>query len=260
MSHYTFRIMATSLLLSFSGAFVLPTVVSAEATVESANGYDIAKITNPLSCERMTVDSEAFTLLVAAISASDDAADMEADYPGITRYMVIAMLPLLNKSTEETIPELWTDIGGVFDSALTPVERYWMMRLFESGSGQKLVSSMCANAKIDSIVEDIMSEDMVIKIETVSKAADDTKKIAVKQAVENMTDAEMREMKALLQKAGFEKFSTIRPKIIEIKTAWMNKDDPRYDDQLDVVITDAVNEFMAASDEQRTPKKLPAEI
>lgn len=232
----------------------------AETPLESASGYDVAKITNPVSCERMTVDSETFTLLVKGISASDDAADMESDYPGITRYMVIAMLPLLNQSTEETIPELWKDIGGVFDTALTQSERYWMIRLFESGAGQKLLSSMCANAKLDGIINDVMSDDMVIKVETVSKAAEDTKKIAVQQAIGNMTTAEKREMEALAPKAGLQKFAAIRPKIIEIKTAWMNKDDPRYDDQLDTAITDAVDEFIAATDQGRNPKKLPAEI
>ena len=260
MSHYKNRVIAASLLLSTAGAFALPAVVSAEIAVESASGYDVAKITNPASCERMAVDSEAFTLLVKGISVRDDAADLEADYPGITRYMVMAMLPLLNQSTEETIAELWTDIGGVFDTALTPSERYWMMRLFESGAGQKLLSSMCANAKIDGIIDDVMSDDMVIKVETVSKAAEETKKVAVKQAVGNMTTTEKREMEALAPRAGLPKFAAIRPKIIEIKTAWMNKDDPRYDEQLDKVVADAIDEFMAATDEGRTPKKLPAEI
>lgn len=260
MPHYTLGIMAASLLLSSVGAIILPTVVSAETAVESASGYDVAKITNPASCERMTVDSDAFTLLITGISASDDAADLEADYPGITRYMVIAMLPLLNQSTQETMSELWADIGGVFDDALTPIERYWMMRLFESGAGQKLITSMCANAKLDGIIDDVMSDDMVIKVETVSKASEETKKVAVKQAVEDMTTAEKREMEALARKAGLPKFAAIRPKIIEIKTAWMNKDDPRYDDQLDKVVADAIDEFIAASDEGRSPKKLPAEI
>ena len=158
------------------------------------------------------------------------------------------------------MPELWTDIGGVFDDALTPIERYWMMRLFESGAGQKLISSMCANAKLDGIIDDVMSDDMVIKVETVSKAAEETKKVAVKQAVEDMTTAEKREMEALAPKAGLPKFAAIRPKIIELKTAWMNKDDSRYDDQLDKVVTDAIDEFIAATDEGRSPKKLPAEI
>ena len=260
MSHFKSRAIAASLLFSTSGAFGLPTSVSAEIAAESVSGYDLAKITNPASCERMAVDSEAFTLVVKGTSASDDAADLEADYPGITRYMVMAMLPLLNQSTEETIPELWADIGGVFDNALTPSERYWMMRLFESGAGQKLLSSMCANAKIDGIVDDVMSDDMVIKVETVSKAAEETKKVAVKQAVGNMTTAEKREMEALAPKAGLPKFAAIRPKIIEIKTAWMNKDDPRYDDRLDKMVADAIDEVIAASDEGRTPKKLPAEI
>lgn len=260
MSLYISRTIAPSLLFATVAAMGFSPSVSAETPIESASGYDVAKITNPVSCERMAVDSEAFSLLVKGISARDDAAELEADYPGISRYIVIAMLPLLNRSTEETIPELWTDIGAVFDADLMPSERYWMLRLFESGAGQKLLVSMCANAQIGGIIDDVMSDDMVIKVETVDKAMDKTKKIAVKQAIDAMTEAEERELQILAPKAGFRKFTAIRPKLIEIKTAWMNKDDPRYDDQLDTVITEAVDEFIVATDEGRTPKKLPADI
>jgi hypothetical protein len=260
MSKYKSGVIAISSLFLAVGALSMPTSVAAETPAESASGYDVAKITNPVSCERMTVDSEAFVQLVKGIAASSDAADLEADYPGITRYMVVAMLPLLNQSTEETMPELWTKLGGVFDVEFTPSELYWMMRLFESGSGQKLLSSMCANAQIGGIIDDVMSDDMMIKVETVNKAMDETKAIAVKQTIEDMTKAEAREMMALAPKAGFQKFASIRPKLVEIKTAWMNEDDPRYDSQLDKVITDAIDEFTAATDEGRSPKKLPAEI
>lgn len=256
--HKYLRLLAL-MLVATAPALAFPQEVHAAAAVETASGFDLAKITNALSCEQLAVDDPNFSQLVSAMAASEDLADVETAYPGLTRYMVISMLPWLNLGIEESIPQLWTDIGVVFDAELTADERSSLHRLFESSGGQKLLSAMCANAQLDGIIDDVMSDDMMIKTSTVQKSWEDTKSVAVKQAVDAMSEAELAEFERLVPKAGFQKFTAIRPKIVEIKTAWMNEDNPKYDNQLDAAIDSAIEEYIAATDEGRTPKKLPAE-
>jgi hypothetical protein len=224
---------------------------------EKVTGYQIAQVTNTAACEKVTYGTPNFEKLVAGLVATPDIADIETDYKGVTRYMAHAMLPILNESVEASMPQLWTDLGAIFDGNFNDIERGWLLKLFQSSGGQKLINSVCENTEIDGIIAEAVSGDGSISVDTVEQSTNASKAKIVKEALKDMTAAEEREFTALALKAGFHKFSKVRPMLIETKTAWMNADDPEYDVLIDDVIAEAITEFMAAKDEGRQPKALP---
>ena len=82
---------------------------------------------------------------IKTLAASDSFAPLEAKHPGVTRYVMDAVRPLLEAQTVARLPQLHDALATIYASALTRDEIRAARSYYESPGGRHLIAGIRSN-------------------------------------------------------------------------------------------------------------------
>lgn len=87
-------------------------------------------------------DQRALALAAQIMAGNPDFAALDKEYPGISRELMEALLPLINRSSRERLPQLWERQAALYGRNFNAGELQTLILFYQSPTGQKLIRLM----------------------------------------------------------------------------------------------------------------------
>ncbi len=140
------------------GAPVASAAKSVSPEIET-KALSLAKILNsePIIIGDATDDSKAKGMLKTLAQSSPELGEMERNYPGILDEIATAILPIINKSMQQRLPELQRRQAALYAQNLDAAELDYLIKFYTSSTGQKMIQIMLANVKSEAMIAEASS-------------------------------------------------------------------------------------------------------
>lgn len=175
-------------------------------------------------------DAKAVELMNQLVAGNADMVDLEKQYPGIAREMAQAMLPIVNRSARERLPQLWERQAALYAKHFNDDELVTLIAFYSSPTGTKLIRVMMASIKPDNMMaEAAASKDLKISSTSVMKDI----RATAPQLVDAMDAEDQRALAGLMRSGLVPRLKQLGPQTQELALAWYDESAPWEEAEID---------------------------
>lgn len=168
-------------------------------------------------------DAEAIQFIQQLWGSREDLIDLEKENPGITRALAQELMPIVDRSARERLPELHQRQAALYSAHFDANELDTLVAFYRSPTGMKLVNAMMDNVKPKAIVaEASQSEDFKFGAESALKDI----RAAVPDAVKAMDATDQAVLIRFAQSGVAPKLRMLAPKTQQVAIDWMGEEAP----------------------------------
>jgi hypothetical protein len=203
-----------------------------------------------LNSEAMVVgdagtDAKAHELMRQLSQGNKQLAELETGHPGILRALADAMLPIVNRSARERLPQLWQRQARLYGDSFTDAELAKLTAFYTSPTGRKLITTMQSSMKTDAMMaEASRTPGFKVSPEAVAKDVAAT----TPALMGRMDGTDHLQLMALAQTGLLDRLKAVGPKSQAISLAWYDESAPWEEAETDRAI-DAVLKKYGIGDE-----------
>lgn len=168
-------------------------------------------------------DTRAVAVMGQLVEGNADLAALEKRYPGISKQIAVELMPLINRSANERLPQLWERQARLYADTFTAAELRTLNAFYGSSTGAKLIAAMMRNVQPRvSLEEAKRSPDFSISPQ--SALADI--KAAVPAVVQSMDANDQAVLIAFATSGLAPKMKRLAPQTQQVVLTWMNESAP----------------------------------
>ncbi|WP_373489836.1 DUF2059 domain-containing protein [Parasphingorhabdus sp.] len=192
-------------------------------------------------------DRRAVEMMQELFDSDPDMADMERDYPGIVQQFAEAMLPIINESSRERLPDLQARHAALYAETFTDAELAVLIAFYSSATGRKLISHALDSMNFEATMAEMkQSGDFQYSAESTVKDSH----AAAAKAIGAM-NAEDQAVLAELGRSGLlPKLQAMALQTHQITIDWNDEYASGEEVALDEVLEAILDKRMESSDEQ----------
>jgi Uncharacterized protein conserved in bacteria (DUF2059) len=183
--------------------------------------------------------------LAKDLQADPDVASLEAEYPGVTQHMLLAMQSEIEALTAKSIPDLWDRLAKIFASGMTEAELIQALAFYSSPTGKRLIAATHANTDYarlgKAVVEDPESKVSVKDLKAAVRAG-------VGKTVDGMSEDDTATLMAFSKTAAYLRVRELGPKVIETAAEWSNESSAEDEQRMEEIASKAIEEFIDKAD------------
>lgn len=199
----------------------------ATSTVSSAISERALKLAAILNSDAIiigsTSDAEALDLLRQLWGSREGLAEMETKNPGITLALARELLPIIDRSSRERLPELHRRQAALYAANFTAAELDTLIAFYSSPTGAKLIASMQASIKPKAIIaEASQSEDFKFGAQSALKDI----RATIPDIMKTMDASDKAALIRFAQSGVAPKMRALSPKTQQLAIDWMNEEAP----------------------------------
>ncbi|WP_448659532.1 hypothetical protein ACPVPU_03445 [Sphingomonas sp. CJ99] len=181
----------------------------------------------------------------AGLLADADVEALEKDYPGIVAHMLVRMRPVIERQVETSLPDLWQRTALLFDAKMTPEEIEQAYTYYTSPAGQRLISKVHERFDVKPMIAQVLSDpDSNVTTDSIRQGLANT----IPSIVAEFSSEDQIALLAFTRTSAFEKIKALNPLLAQTKTEWSNESTPEEDAEIERVVTEAVEQFIADSE------------
>lgn len=189
--------------------------------------------------------------LAKDLQSDPDVAEMEADYPGITAYMLSSIRSEVEAQVTKSMPELWNAIAEVFATGMNAAELEQAYAYYSSPAGQRLVAATNENADYSKLSKAIVADpDSAVKAKDVNSAL----RAGLSKTVADMSNEDLGVLMAFAKTPAYRKVEKLGPAVQEASAVWANTSTPENDKRLEDIAVKAIEDFIEKADTKKAAK------
>lgn len=185
-------------------------------------------------------DAQVLALIEQMFSANADLAALEKEHPGVSREMTVALLPIINRSTRERLPQLWERQAALYARTFTAVELDTLIAFYSSPTGQKLIRVMQENMQTEHSLAEL-KKDGEFNLSANSVLAD--VHATGSKIVGQMDDADKAALGALMASGLLTKLKALALPTQQIALDWYDESAPGEDEETERVLAAIIDKY-----------------
>lgn len=190
-------------------------------------------------------DQKALAMVPELFGANPELAALEKEHPGIALEIAKAMLPIINRSARERLPQLWDRQAALYSRHFSAAELDKLIAFYSSPTGIKLIRVMFEKLQPRRMLEEAKkSEDFTFS----GSAAVADIRAAAPGVAEAMNAEDQRVLLALMATGLLPKLQKLGPETQQITITWMNESAPWEDAEAEKAVVKIIDSRMEASE------------
>jgi hypothetical protein len=191
-------------------------------------------------------DQQAVEMMQELFDSDPEMVEMERDYPGIVKQFAEAMLPIINKSSLERLPQLQASQAALYQDTFTDPELAALIEFYSSPTGRKLVAQTLDTIAFDTTMTE-MKQSPDFEYSAASTVAD-TRAAGAKIAT-GMDRQDQLTLAEFGRSGLIPKLQAMALKTHQIVIDWNNEYAPGEEAALDAAIETILDKRMESMDE-----------
>lgn len=214
--------------LAAAHAGVPEQTAAAPAPTDPAVTERAIKLATMLNSEAIIVgnaksDEEALPLVTQLWGSKEDLAALEKESPGISVALAREVMPIINRSARERLPELHRRQAALYAANFTAAELDTLIAFYASPTGTKLIATMLASIKPKAVIaEASKSEDFRFGSESVLKDIRSTAPAITRV----MDETDKAALTRLITSGLAPRLKALAPQTQTIALEWYNEEAP----------------------------------
>lgn len=178
-------------------------------------------------------DAAAIAMVPKLAEANTQLAALEGEHPGLLLALAKEMMPIVNRSARERLPELHRRQARLFAESFTASELQSLLDFYASPTGQKMITLMMANLRPDAMLaEAAKSPDMKVGAESALKDIQAT----VPSIVAKLDASDEPALRKLMASGLLPRLKELAPRTQTIGLNWMNETTPQEETETNRVM------------------------
>lgn len=233
--------LATSLALAAPAVAQQPPAASTVSPAVSERAFKLAELLNSDAIIiGNTSDAEALDMLRQLWGSREELVEMEKSTPGITLAFARELLPIVDRSSRERLPELHRRQAALYATNFTAAELDTLIAFYSSPTGTKLIAAMQAAIKPKAIIaEASKSEDFKFGAQSVLTDI----RATVPDIMKTMDASDKAALTQFAQSGVAPKMRALSPKTQQLAIDWMNEETPWEGAEMEKAIERVVARF-----------------
>lgn len=217
--------------------------ISKPANIDPAiwgKSLELAKITASEDIIIGDSDDEvkATEMALELLKSDPSVQQLEAEFPGISKSLMMAVMPILTRSMKERLPTLWDRLAVIYAQTFTLEELDYLIGFYSSPTGQKMINAITDKYEPTAVMAEMKkSEDFSYSPEAVREDV----KTVIPGIMDGLDDKDIANVLDLGRSTAFPKLRKIGLSIQQIKIDWQNEQTPWEE----AAMNDAMAEVMA---------------
>ena len=208
-------------------------------------GTRMAELLNPVD-QIVATELRGFDeQIVPAFRGQKDYAALEARYPGVIDAIARAVRPAMERNVRASLPRSRAIMGVFFAERFALAELVELSTFYGSPTGQKIIRAMFANASMGGIVSEVVADP---KAQTSLTAVDEIFRSSLNALPGVLEKSDQEALVALSRNPAFARLKAVGSDMRKLQQQMINKPDPEFEAELDRVLAQAVEAYVAAAD------------
>lgn len=185
-------------------------------------------------------DAQVIALVEQLFAGNAELAALQKEYPGIGQEMMVAILPILNKSSRDRLPVLWERQSALYAANFTAPELDTLIAFYSSPTGQKMVQLMQAQLKpTNSIAEMAKHPDFKASPSAVLSDVSAT----VPKILESLDDSDKAALRKLMQSGLLDKLKALSLSTQKIALDWYDETAPGEEEAIEAALMQVLAKY-----------------
>lgn len=191
-------------------------------------------------------DTKVVSLIRQLAEGEPELVSLEREHPGLMKAMASAILPIINRSERERLPELQRRQAILYGSTFNDADLMTLTQFYSSPTGQKLIAIMNDAIRPNAMLAEMTaSPDLKISPASVLKDIAAVKPELAKQ----MTAEDQEILKAFGRSGLIPRIEAVAPETQAIALAWYDENAPWEEAETEKALASVLNEFGIGDDE-----------
>jgi hypothetical protein len=179
--------------------------------------------------------------LPKTLSTNPTFAELERDYPGISKGFLDAMRPIILEGTLSRMPTLWARLEPIYTRSFTEAELQALLAFYTSPTGTRIIDKMGRGSDFSQMLGNVIaSDDKRVTVKDMQAGI----QTGIAEVVRSSSDEDIAAIKALNATSAGAKLPAVNQQVQAEAAAWGNEADPEMDTKIEEAVKAVVAKYI----------------
>lgn len=179
--------------------------------------------------------------LAKDLQSDSEIASMEADYPGITQYLMLELRSEVEKQVTDSLPALWDSLARLFVKTMNERQLAEALAYYSSDSGKRLIVATLENANYSRLTKAMIDNP---EGNITGNDLSNSMRAGVGKTVSAMSAEDQSALLAFSKTEAYGKVRELGPKVQAVSAEWANESSPENEQRIEKIAGQAVEAFI----------------